>query len=38
MQGTRVGMWLWEQAGIDISGARETDSAAEEVDEDGLEE
>ena len=35
MQGARVGMQWWEKASIDLAGARET--AAEEADEDGLE-
>ena len=37
-QGARVGMWWWEQAGIDLAGARETAVAAAEANEDGLEE
>ena len=37
-QGTRVGMRWWEQEIIDLAGARKTVEAAEEVDEDGMEE
>ena len=36
-QGARVGMRLWEQAGIDMTGAMETAEAAVEDDKDGLE-
>ena len=36
--GARVGMWWWEQAGIDLEGSMETAVAAAEADEDGLEE
>ena len=38
MQETRVEMWWWEQAGINIAGVRETVTAAAEADEDGMEE
>ena len=34
----RVGMRWWEQAVIDLAGAKETEAAAAEVDKDGLEE
>ena len=37
-QGEWVWMRWWEQAGIDLAGARETAKAAAEADEDGLEE
>ena len=36
-QGERTGMMWWEQAGIDMSGARDK-AAAEEAEEDGMEE
>ena len=34
--GARVGVWWWEQAGFDLSGARETTESAEEADGDGM--
>ena len=38
MQGARVVIWWWEQAGIDMTGERETTETAAEVDEYGMEE
>ena len=35
-QGAQVGMRLWEQAGIDLSGARDTTTAAAEADGDEI--
>ena len=35
-QGERVGMWWWEQEGIDLTGSRETMEEAAEADKDGL--
>ena len=37
MQGVRVGVRWWEQAGIDLEGARETVATAAEEYKDGLE-
>ena len=34
--GERVGVMWWEQAAIDLAGARETVTAAEEADRDGM--
>ena len=31
-------IWWWEQSGLDLEGARETEAAAAEADEEGLEE
>ena len=37
-RGTQEGTRWWEQAGIDLAGAKETAAAASEVDKDGIEE
>ena len=37
-QGARVGMWWWEKAVIDLTGAREMEEAAYKADKDDLEE
>ena len=36
-QGACVGMWWWEQAGTEFTGARKTEAAAAEAHKDGLE-
>ena len=35
-QGARAGMWLWEQGGIGLTGARDMATAAVDADEDGM--
>ena len=36
--GEQVGMWWWEQVGIDLAGARETEAKVVEVEKGGIEE
>ena len=36
--GSQVGMWWWEQEGIDLTGARDTAAMVVKVEKDGMEE